>query len=150
MTAQDANAEMKSTVDGHRYPCFLSYHILNIQCTSVQQYSFTLRHRNTITIHFITNIHFTSPLAPPRSNVPRTLPGGWGVGFRSQSLQVFAATHGATRSHDQPAPPNDQSSLRTSSQISSIKRRYAMSMMSNAIYRSSLSVGIRPAPKTGS
>jgi hypothetical protein len=37
-----------------------------------------------------------------------------------------------------------------SPRISSIKRRNAVSMMSSAICRSSLSVGIRPAPKTGS
>jgi hypothetical protein len=48
------------------------------------------------------------------------------------------------------APPNDQSSFRTSSQISSINRRHAISIISNAISRSSPSVGIRPAPKSGS
>jgi hypothetical protein len=74
----------------------------------------------------------------------------FGGEFRSRLLQVFTASHGATRSHDQLAPPSDQSSLSTSSQISSIKRRNAVSIMSRAIYRSSLSVGIRPAPKTGS
>jgi hypothetical protein len=36
-----------------------------------------------------------------------------------------------------------------SSQISSINRRYAISIISRAISRSSLSVGIRPAPKSG-
>jgi hypothetical protein len=70
--------------------------------------------------------------------------------FRSKSLQVFTTSHDATRSHDQSAPPRDQSSLSTSSQISSIKQRNIVSIMSRAICRSMLSVGIRPAPKTGS
>jgi hypothetical protein len=35
-------AKMKDTNDGHRHLRFLSHHILNIQCTSVQQYSFTM------------------------------------------------------------------------------------------------------------
>jgi hypothetical protein len=63
--------------------------------------------------------------------------------FRSKSLQVFTASHGVT-------PPSDQSSLSTSSHISSIKRRNVVSIMSRAICRSSVSVGICPAPKTGS
>jgi hypothetical protein len=114
-----------------------SYHIFNIQCTSEQQYRFT-RQNNAITIHLVTNIHFTNPLATCRSGVPRTLLGG------SSEVNCF-------KSSRQPvAPPNDQSSLRTSSQISSINRRYAISIISNAISRSSLSVGIRPAPKSGS
>jgi hypothetical protein len=143
MTVQDANAKMKDTDVGHRYPCFLSYNILNIQCTSVQQYSFTL-----IQSQYTSSQAYTLQVRWRRV-APMCREHFWGE-FRSQSLQVFVATYGATRSHDQPAPPSNQSSLRTSSQISSIKRRYAMSMMSNAICRSSLSVGIRPAPKTGS
>jgi hypothetical protein len=150
MTTQNANAGMKGTNNGHRHPCFSSYHVLNIQCASVQLCDITLWYNNTITIHFLTSIHFTSQLASRRPNVPRTLPGGGGGSSevnRFKSSRQPMARRGATTSQH---PPSIQSSLSMSSQISSIKRRYVVSLMSNAIRRSSLSVGIRPAPKTGS
>jgi hypothetical protein len=70
--------------------------------------------------------------------------------FRSRSLQVFTALLGVTRSRDGSILLSDQSLLSTSSQISSIKRRKAVSIMSRAICESSTSVGMRPAPKTES
>jgi hypothetical protein len=63
----------------------------------------------------------------------------------------YSRHHLARReNHNQPVPPSSQSSLSTSLQISSIRRRNVMSIISSAICRSSPSVGIRPAPKTGS
>jgi hypothetical protein len=73
----------------------------------------------------------------------------WGE-FRSKSLQVLTASLGATRNRNQPVPSSSQSSLSTSSQISSIRQRNIVSIISSAICRSSSSVGIRPAPETGS
>jgi hypothetical protein len=94
-------------------------------------------YKDTI-VHLVTNTRFTSSLATCRSGVPRTLPGGSSEVDCSKSLRQSVA------------PPNVQSSFRTSSQISSINRRYTISIISNAISRSSLSVGIRPAPKSDS
>jgi hypothetical protein len=107
-------------------------------------------------------LHFNTAIQLQRiSSHAHTIQIGWGRAapaclehfrgeFRSRSLQVFTTSHGAARSHDRLAPPSDQSSLSTSSQISSIKRRNVVSILSRAICRSSLSVGIRPALKTGS
>jgi hypothetical protein len=88
----------------------------------------TIRFYKDTIVHFVTNTHFTSSMATCRSGVPRTLPGG------SSEVDCFKSSRQSV------APPNDQSSFRTSSQISSINRRYAISIISNAISQSSLSV----------
>jgi hypothetical protein len=135
-------AEIKDTNDGHRHLCFpLSSHFEYTMYfgTTIQFYNDTIMQSQYISSQTHTlQIRWRRVTPVCREHFR-------GGEFRSQSLQVFAAAHSATRGHDQPAPPNDQSLLSTSSQISSIKRRYAISIISYAICRSSLSVGIRPA-----
>jgi hypothetical protein len=112
--------------------------------TTIQYYTLTQQYNHNVFVH--THTLYKSVGAASPQHAANTSGGE----FRSKSLQVFTASHDATRSHDQSAPPRDQSSLSTSSQISSIKQRNIVSIMSRAICRSTLSVGIRPAPKTGS
>jgi hypothetical protein len=112
--------------------------------TTIQYYTSTQQHNHNVFLHTHTLYKLVGATSPQHA---ANTSGGE---FRSKLFQVFTASLGATRSCDQSTPPSDQSSLRTSSQISLIKRRNVVSIMSSAICRSSLSVGIRPAPKTGS
>jgi hypothetical protein len=84
-------------------------------------------------------------LALRRSNVPRTLPGGE---FRSQSLQVFAATHGATRSHNKAS--TTERSIFVKNIFANLIDQSKVRHVHDVQRQSSLSVGICPAPKMGS
>jgi hypothetical protein len=144
-TMQNASAGTEVTSGGYRnLRSFLSYFkYITFFSTTIRCYTLTQQYNYNIFLH---RTRYTNRLGSRCPSMPRTLPGG----FRSRSLQVFTASLGATRSHDRLTLPTDQSSLSTSSQISSIKRRNVVSIMSRAICRSSLSVGIRPVLKTGS
>jgi hypothetical protein len=139
VSTQNANT-VKGTNGGCKHPRFPP---ITFRIYSVLWYNNLLHFNTTIQSRYISIQIGWSHAAP-------TCREHFRGEFRSKSLQAFTATHGVTRSHNQSAPPSDQSSLSTSSQISPIKRRNVVSMMSSAICRSSLSVGIRLAPKTGS
>jgi hypothetical protein len=83
----------KGANDERRHPCFLllsflTYNVLRDNNTVLQGYN------NAITIHFVTNTHFTNLLAPCRSGVPRTLPGGSSEVNRFKSSRQPVARRG--------------------------------------------------------